>query len=155
MGLVLLGLGSNDRADFLLPRAVGVLCARFCPLELARPWEGEDVRGCGEAYVNWVCAFHDGSGHTELQQWCRQLEQSGGRRTGSRVPLDLDILFHETSGLWHRQALEPYWLAGLSELAPGLASQTGKSLAALWASCQKPAGLRPWQPELYPPDRVR
>ncbi len=155
MGRVFLGLGSNDRADLLLPWAVGVLCSRFHPLELARPWRGADVQGRGGAYANWVCAFHDGGGLAELQKWCRQLEYDGGSRTESRVPLDLDILFHEASGAWHRQALEPYWLAGLAELAPGLMPQGGKSLSELWVSCQKPAELRPWQPEFCQSDRAQ
>ncbi len=141
---VILGLGSNTDAERVLLWALTRLCQHWAPLRIAQPCQSADTTGGGADYVNWVVAFPCDWELARLRAYAQALEGAWGARTGGRVPLDIDLLYHSASDCWHRQAGCAYWRSGILQLFP----QWGARLEP-----QDTLPIRPWLPGSQPADR--
>jgi|SRR5690554_1887081 len=96
MALLTLSLGSNQRADYHLRRALDGLTEHFGPLYMSSVFESQAVGFQGSNFLNMVVAVETEQPLEQIAAWLKALEAANGRehtekRFSSRT-LDVDIL---------------------------------------------------------------
>lgn len=145
MTAVFIGIGSNAAdAPAQIAKALTQMQAKF-ELQHAQAWRSPAAGFDGAAFVNLVVQTETNLALAQLVGWLKQTEITLGKdltqpRLADKV-IDLDLLFYGDTIISNdrfvvpaRDALAPYYLAGLNELAPAWRDpESGHSMAQLWA----------------------
>ena len=139
------GVGSNIRPDWHVPRALALLQAEFGDLHASSIYECPPLGFEGEAFHNLVVSFETGLGVDDLVAALRGIEDACGRRRGASASpsrtLDLDLLLlGETRSAGDGVALPrddvlsyAFVLAPLAEIAPTVRHPVvRRTFADLW-----------------------
>ncbi|MCR6652593.1 MAG: 2-amino-4-hydroxy-6-hydroxymethyldihydropteridine diphosphokinase [Cellvibrionaceae bacterium] len=147
---VFLGLGSNQKPEFHIARALDALSESFGDLNISPVYESAAVGFSGANFLNLVVEIETSLAVKDLLQTLRAIENDNGRdRSAPRFSgrtLDIDILLYgdavgEVDGVTLPRAeilTNAFVLQPLADLAPDLSHpQKKQSMSALWRDYDK------------------
>jgi 2-amino-4-hydroxy-6-hydroxymethyldihydropteridine diphosphokinase len=157
MARAYLSLGSNQKADEHLRRAVAELRERFGPIVLSPFYRTPAIGFDGVDFLNAAAIIDTDLPPEPLDAWLHALEDAHGRRRDvprfSDRPLDIDIVFYDDlvmTGPGHLQIPRPelqhaFVLKPLADIAPAYRDPVdGRTLAERWAAHPEARDAR-WQ----------
>lgn len=156
---VFLGLGSNQKPEFHIARALDALSEFFSELKISPVYESAAVGFSGANFLNLVVEIETSLAVKDLLQTLRAIENDNGRdRSAPRFSgrtLDIDILLYgdavgEVDGVTLPRAeilINAFVLQPLADLAPNLLHpQKKQSMSDLWRDYDK-SHQRLWRVE--------